>query len=213
MTLLQIATLAGFCGLLFYISRHLPLHDLLQNNRQQHLVFGCAAAVFTLWLFRAGIYEGLSVHFLWLPALALTLGLRWGIICATMALLGVTAVGIESWSMFGVNGLLGIVLPMSLSYLVLMLAFHKLPRHLFVYIFICAFFPGALGIASKMFFLTGYYTLDGLYTWQVAFDNYLILTPLMLFPEAMLNGMTMTLLVIYKPDWVYTFHDKFYLDK
>jgi uncharacterized membrane protein len=29
----------------------------------------------------------------------------------------------------------------------------------------------------------------------------------------MLNGMTMTLLIIYKPQWVYTFYDKFYIDK
>jgi uncharacterized membrane protein len=27
----------------------------------------------------------------------------------------------------------------------------------------------------------------------------------------MLNGMTMTLLVIYKPQWVYSFYDKHYL--
>jgi len=213
LTILQIAALAGLAGLLLYIFKQVSLSDFLTRKKQQHLVFGCSAAVFTLWIFRAGIYDGLSVHFLWLPALALTLGLRWGIICASVALLGVTAVGIESWSMLGVNGLLGIVLPMCLSYLVLMLAFHKLPRHLFVYIFVCAFFPGAMAIAFKMLLLTSYYAVDGIYTWQVAYENYLILTPLMLFPEAMLNGMTMTLMVIYKPDWVYTFHDKFYLDK
>jgi uncharacterized membrane protein len=84
---------------------------------------------------------------------------------------------------------------------------------LFVYIFACAFFPGAIAIATKMFALTVYYWADGVYTWREAFDNYFILTPLMLFPEAMLNGMTMTLLIIYKPDWVYTFHDRHYLDK
>ena len=34
----------------------------------------------------------------------------------------------------------------------------------------------------------------------------------LLFPEGMLNGMTMTILIIYFPGLAYTFHDKFYID-
>ena len=63
----------------------------------------------------------------------------------------------------------------------------------------------------KMFLIGGYYYLDGVHDWLTVKDNYLILISLMLFPEAMLNGMTMTLLIIYKPTWVYTFYDKHYL--
>ena len=63
-----------------------------------------------------------------------------------------------------------------------------------------------------MLTLSGYFYLEGMYSWQVIEDNYLVLTSLMLFPEAMFNGMTVTLLVIYKPEWVYTFYDKLYLD-
>ena len=85
-------------------------------------------------------------------------------------------------------------------------------RNMFVYVFVCAFFPAALGIAIKMGLIGGFYTLNGTYPWDVVVDNYEVLIPLMLFPEAMLNGMTMTLLVIYKPDWVYTFNDKHYFD-
>ena len=66
-------------------------------------------------------------------------------------------------------------------------------------------------IAMKMALLSAYYLLNGDYNWPLLQDNYLILTTLMLFPEGMLNGMTMTLLIIYKPQWVYTFHDKYYL--
>ena len=149
---------------------------------------------------------------MWLTALALTLGLRWSIIAATLALLGVTALGYEQWQMLGINGLLGIVIPIGITHLIYNLSFHRLPRNLFLYIFVCGFFPGALMIALKMFLLGGYYTLDGTYDWITVKDNFLVLIPLMLFPEGMLNGMTMTLLVIYKPHWVYTFHDKFYID-
>jgi uncharacterized membrane protein len=61
--------------------------------------------------------------------------------------------------------------------------------------------------------LSGYFYFDGIYSWQIIEDNYLMLTTLMFFPEAMFNGMTITLLIIYKPEWVYTFYDKLYLDK
>jgi uncharacterized membrane protein len=210
---IQVVGLLGFVALIAYVIKNLQFSELLANKRLQHLVFGATASIFVLWLFRAGIYDGLNVHFLWLPALALTLGLRWAIISGSIALLGITVVGLEQWEMIGVNGLFGIALPVGISYAILMLTFHKLPRHLFVYIFVCAFFPGAIAIALKMAMLTGYYVIDDVYSWRVAYDNYLILTPLMLFPEAMLNGMTMTLLTIYKPEWIYTFQDKFYFDK
>ncbi|WP_133471790.1 energy-coupling factor ABC transporter permease [Paraglaciecola marina] len=196
----------------FVIAKRLTFSRLISDKKIQHLVFGSAASLFVLWMFRAGIYDGLSVHFLWLSALPLVLGFRWAIFSASLALIGVTIAGQEHFNMLGVNFLVGVLAPIALAYGIYSLTFHKLPRHTFVYIFLCAFIPGALSITLKMFSLSGYYFLDGIYPWYVIQDNYLILTTLMLFPEAMFNGMTITLMIIYKPEWVYTFYDKLYLD-
>jgi uncharacterized membrane protein len=212
MTLLQGIGLLGFIVLLITVCRHIEFKQLFTSRLQQHLVFGAAASVFFLWIFRAGIYDGLSVHFLWLTALTLTLGVRWSIIAASLALLGVTALGYEKWEMLGVNALIGVAIPIGLTYLIYNVSFHRLPRNVFLYIFVCGFFPGALMIAIKMLLLGGYYSLQGTYDWITIKDNFIVLIPLMLFPEGMLNGMTMTLLVIYKPHWVYTYQDKFYID-
>jgi len=57
-----------------------------------------------------------------------------------------------------------------------------------------------------------YYYFDMELDWDSVLNNYLKIIPLVVFPEALFNGMIMTLLIIYKPDWVYTFHDKFYID-
>ena len=35
----------------------------------------------------------------------------------------------------------------------------------------------------------------------------------MLFPEGFLNGMLMTILVVYRPEWVSSFDDREYLNK
>lgn len=211
----DIQTVAGLLSLLicFFVSKKLMFSQLVLDKKCQHLVFGSAACVFILWMFRTGIYDGLNVHFLWLSALTLLLGFRWAIFSASIALLGVTIFGKESIDMLGVNFLLGILAPISLTYGIYSLTFHKLPRHIFTYIFLCAFIPGALTIALKMLALSGYFYLDGMYSWHIIEDNYLMISTLMVFPEAMFNGMTITLLIIYKPEWVYTFYDKLYLDK
>jgi uncharacterized membrane protein len=209
---LQIISVVLYVGIVAYVISKTPLKQMLQDKGFQHRLFGSMTCVFVLWLFRVSIYDGLVMHFLWLTALTLVLGFRWAIIAATVVLIGSTIIGQEPLAMFGVNGLLGVLLPVAFTYMVFMLTFHKLPRHLFTYIFLCAFFPGAITMALKMLSLSAYFYADGMYAWNVIEYNYAQMTILMMFPEAFFNGMTMTCLIVYKPELVYTFEDKFYLD-
>lgn len=212
MTVLQLSAALFYFGFVGWLLHKFSFGQMLQTKRMQHLVLGASVFIFGLWMFRVGIPDAPKVHFLGLTALSLLLGFRRAIISASLALLGVTATGQESWQMLGVNGLCGVLVPVGFSYLVYNLSFHKLPRHFFVYIFCCAFLTSALCIALKMSLLSGYYFLEGTYSWDTIFDNYLILVLLLVFSEAMFNGMCMTLLVIYAPTAVYSFYDKFYLD-
>lgn len=211
MSQVQFIAALVYLGLVCFTIKHIDVRRLFSERKIQHLLFGSAAGLFTLWWFRTGIYDGLNVHFLWLTASLLLLGLRWAVISSFIALTGLSIFGIEDWSNIGINGLLGIVAPLVMSYAIYSLSFHRLPRHIFIYIFVCGFFAGLAGLTLKMGLLGGYYSLTGLHDWQTVKDNYLILIPLLLFPEGLLNGMTMTILIVYKPEWVYTFHDKFYL--
>ena len=212
MSSLQLIALLIYGAFLLSAVKHIDFTHFARNKQQQHLIFGTAACLFVLWLFKAGIFEGLDVHFLSLSVLTLMLGFRNTIIASFIALLGANVTGYGTWENFGVNGLLGTILPIGTTYLFYMLSFHRIPRQLFVYIFVCAFFPAALSIALKTLSLGAFYYIEGTYTWDIVFDNYILLIPLLVFPEALLNGMAITLLVIYQPTWVYTFHDKFYLD-
>ncbi len=213
MTEIQWVCLGVYALVLTISIKNISLIGLSKDKHQQHLVFGTAATLFVLWMFRAGIFDGLNVHILGLSAVTLMLGFRYAVITATLTLVGATAAGYGSWQSIGVNGVFGVLLPIGITYLVLMLTFHRIARHLFVYIFLCAFFPGALSTALKILTLSGYYYADNLYSWDTIYNNYLLLTPLLVFPEALINGMAITILVIYQPKWVYTFQDKFYLDK
>ncbi|GAA5218011.1 hypothetical protein GCM10025776_25130 [Corallincola platygyrae] len=43
--------------------------------------------------------------------------------------------------------------------------------------------------------------------------TYLNVTPLLMFPEGLLNGMAITLLAVYKPHWLKTYDDRIYLNE
>ncbi|MFT4732251.1 MAG: putative membrane protein [Gammaproteobacteria bacterium] len=212
MTELQIlGAIASIIGLAIVI-RNTDFKQLIDDSAFQHRFFGASAAVFVLWIFRVGIVDELQVHFIWLTSLALILGFRWAIISSSFVLLGMTITGYEKFSMLGINWLLGTLLPISVTYAIFSWSFHKLPKNLFVYIFVCAFFPGAITVSLKIIAMAGYFQLDTDLGWDVIFNNYVLLIPLLLFSEAFFNGFTITSLVIHKPQWVYTFHDKFYID-
>jgi len=41
--------------------------------------------------------------------------------------------------------------------------------------------------------------------------NFVVILPLLMFGEAFINGGAVTLAVAYRPQWVATFHDRWYL--
>ena len=211
-TLTQTICLITFVLGLLFVIKHTDFRKILNERKWQHIVFGFSTGIFILWLFRVSIHDGLVLHFLGLTMLTLVLGFRWAMLSASLILLACTALGFEPWHMLGVNGLLKVYLPIIITYAIFTFTFHKVPRQLFTYIFLCAFFPGAISIAASMMSLSFYYYFEGLYSWDVIYYNYAQMTWLLIFQEAFFNGVSMTCLIVYKPDLVYTFHDKFYID-
>ena len=53
--------------------------------------------------------------------------------------------------------------------------------------------------------------LAGAYTLPQLSDSLLLFLPLMFFPEAMLNGWLISIMVGFKPNWVRSFRDEEYL--
>ena len=212
MTFIEVIGAVLSCFALAFIIKNTPFTPLITNKRIQHRVFGAATALFVLWLFRVSIYDGLVMHFLGLTAFTLVVGFRYSLLAGAVALFITTIFGYEPIERLGINYIFGVLAPILFSYLVYMFTFHKMTRHLFVYIFACGFFAGGVSIAIKMLLMSGYFWFEGLYEWSVIHYNYTQMIYLLIFQEAFFNGMVMTCLVVYKPNWIYTFSDKFYLD-
>jgi uncharacterized membrane protein len=188
-------------------------HNLRTTSLYQHLLLGSAIVLIPLWLLRAGLHDGLTIHFLGITSLTLLLGWRLALWAPCLTLLLLSYTGVEEWANVGWNALLGIALPVATSWLLFLASWAWLPRHLFIYLFIAAFLGGALAISTKVLATALLLGLSGDYPWQTIIDDYLSIWPLLLFPEALLNGMTMTLLAIYRPHWVNTFFDRTYLGR
>ncbi|NOU48961.1 hypothetical protein HG263_00155 [Pseudoalteromonas sp. JBTF-M23] len=186
---------------------------LLARPARQTGVFACALCLALLWQIKAGILEHLNIHILGLTAVTLIMG--WRLAClsglmASLLLISFTKMSFEQLPEFLT---LSVFIPIYISYGLYLLCYKFLPRHFFVYIFVCAFLcAGAVG-ATKILISGGYYYLSGLYDLTTLKENYIFYAVIMWFPEAMLNGMSITLLITYRPHWVKTFYDQEYLNK
>jgi len=209
---LQLVALAAYGILLWVVYQRFDAITLVRERSRAAAFFNSFVLLLIMWLFRLKTELGPDIHFLLTSALTLTLGFRGAVLCASLVLFTLLLAGQQLWAQAGVLGLTSIAAPICVTYSIYALTFHKIPRHFLVYIFACAFIPAALGIALHMGLYAGYLALDGIYHFDLLQDNYLGVIPLLLFPEALLNGMAMTLLVLYKPQWVYTFSDKLYFD-
>ncbi|MFQ2190531.1 energy-coupling factor ABC transporter permease [Aeromonas jandaei] len=209
----QLAALLIWLLLLTFSLRRTLWQLLHDNPLYQHLLLGSAIALIPLWTLRAGLHDGLEVHFLGLTTLTLLLGWRLALLAPCLTLLVIDYFGVTNLADFGWQALVGIALPVASSWLLFLASWAWLPRHLFVYIFVAAFLGGALAISVKVAASALLMGLSGSYPWHTITADYLSIWPLLLFPEALLNGMAMTVLAIYRPHWVKTFFDRTYLGK
>ncbi|MCB1787131.1 MAG: energy-coupling factor ABC transporter permease [Gammaproteobacteria bacterium] len=183
----------------------------LRDPAQLNVWLGSAVGVLLLWALRTEIQPGFTWHLSAMVTLTLMFGWSLAVLAGMLALFGTTLVGLNDWAGFAPSVLVFIMLPAVLTQSVLGLARAYLPKHYFIYVFINAFFAG--GAISLMVALaaTGLLLQSGAYTMQQLGDTYLLFLPLMFFPEAVLNGWLISIMVGFKPQWVGSFRDEEYL--
>ncbi|GEB70250.1 energy-coupling factor ABC transporter permease [Pseudoalteromonas carrageenovora] len=185
---------------------------LYTTPARQTGVLACAIVFSVLWRIKAGILTGLDLHILGVTAATLVLGWRSAILSSVLASALLTAVGQIELNLLPMQILIGAFIPILLSYLGFLISYQYLPRHFFVYIFVCAFITAGFIACIKISLGALFYLAIGQYNWQELADNYVYLSAIIWFPEAMLNGMAITIMITYRPHWVKTFYDKDYLD-
>ena len=183
----------------------------LTENVQLNVFLGAVVCLLLMWTLRTEVQPGFAWHLSGMVALTLMFGWSLAIIAGSLALFATTIVGLNDWAGLVPSALVFIVLPASLTQLILGLARAHLPKHYFVYVFINAFLAGGLVSVITAFVATGLLLSAEAYSLQKLSDSYLLFLPLMFFPEAVLNGWLISIMVGFKPHWVGSFSDEEYL--
>jgi uncharacterized membrane protein len=140
----------------------------------------------------------------------LLLGLRLGMLAAALAALSLPVIGATSLALVPAGWLLSAALPGAILVAVAWTARFYLPRNPFVFIFVAAFFGSALALLGTWLAATAMLAWSG----QPAPGGAAIprgaILPLVMFPEAFLNGAVISTLLVYRPEWVRLYDQRFY---
>lgn len=207
---------------LLWIANGMALLILVQTLRQAHwgmlqrldilnVFMGAAVTLMLIWSIKAGIKPGLNFHMLGGTLLTLMFGPWLALAVLAMVILAITFFGAAGWASLGINFLLMAALPVVLSYAIFRAADKKLPNHLFVYIFVNGFLAAGLAMVTCGLTAATLLRIAGTYTSSYLGTQYVPFFILMGWSEAMLTGMLITLMVVYRPEWVSTFSDERYL--
>ncbi len=183
----------------------------IRDNEAQHIYLGTIVVLCLIWAMHGGIQEGLGIHLLGMTLLCLMFEWQFALFAGSLVVTVATLRGPAGWDAFAVNALLMGALPILFTRILLYFCQLKLPHNYYVYVFVNAFLGGALSILLTGLASAGLQHFAGVQPEGSIWRNFVTILPLLMFGEAFLNGATMTLVVAYRPQWVATFHDRWYL--
>ncbi|MDE2586472.1 MAG: energy-coupling factor ABC transporter permease [Betaproteobacteria bacterium] len=185
----------------------------LTNSTQLNVWLGTIVSLMLLWSMKAGVLPGLNLHLLGAMLFTLEFGPWLAFVGLSVVLTTITINGAAGWLSYGLNALLMAGVPVLLASGIFRFTDRVLPKNLFVYIFANGFFGSGLTVLGTGLVATGLLAVAGAYPISMLTENYLPYFLLLGFSEAWLGGMVLTLLVVYRPEWVSTFDDSIYLAK
>lgn len=199
---------------LFKAVRYARWKSLFEDATFQHLYLGATVFVTLLWQLKADITPLVSLHFL--MSMTLTVMFRWhfALLASVLALAGLTWTGKAPLALFGVNVVTCAVVPVAASYFIYRWVDRYLPDNFFVLLFVGGFFGSALtALASGLSLMVGLWLGSSAYDFERISGEYFLFLPVILPPEAVVNGMLLSSIMVFKPDWVQSFDYHRYFDE
>lgn len=198
---------------LFMAFRAAPWRIIADNRILQHMLFGATVLLMALWSMRAGISPGLGIHFLGMTVMTLVFGWDLAVLAASLVLIGMALIGKESWDGLFVNGVCSVLFPIGATYLIHWFVENRMSKNFFVFLFVGGFIGAGISTAVGGLATSAVLVLDGVYDLNKIYLEYIRYLPLIMFPEGLLNGIFLTGMLVFHPDWVRYFDAKGYIDE
>ena len=202
----------GLYAIALYYAVRMAYWSRLKEQSQLHVFLGTTVALIVLWQLRGQIQPGIHFHLLGVTTVTLMFGWSQAIVAASLALLATCLNNGQGWESFIMSVLTVILLPITLTQVILVLVRSWLPRHFFIYVLGNGFLTAWLVAYLSGYLAVGLVVMSGAYTMVDLHATIIPFFPLMFFPEAILNGWIITILVIFCPGWVHSFSDEQYLN-
>lgn len=185
--------------------------ELVHSGARRNALLGFAVIMMLLWSLRAGVLPGLNLHLLGAMAACLMFGPCLALFAIALALTGVTLNGAVEWAAWPINLVVMGLIPVLCAQGLRAIVDRWLPSHFFVYVFVLCFAGSALvvmlcGLAASVLLWAA-----GAYPWWQLAEQYLPYFLLLGFSEAWISGAVLTMMLVYRPEWVHTFNDRRYL--
>lgn len=200
----------GGLGLAAAVLR-LPYRVLWHSTVAQHLFFAACLGLALLWSVRAGITPGLGVHFLGVTALTLLVGWPLALVATLLATAANAGFGLLPPALVPFEFVLNGLVPVAVSHWVRLGLEGFFPRHLFIYLLGCAFGGGVVAGLCSRAATAGVLLLGGAYPVDRVTGELGVIMALTTLPEGVINGMIVSVLAVYRPEWVKEFDDSRYL--
>ncbi|MDP3125021.1 MAG: energy-coupling factor ABC transporter permease [Thiobacillus sp.] len=203
----------GWLGLAFLAWRWLMSGDWRQlaDPQRLNLFLGATVVVLALWQIRSGVKPGLSFHLYGMAALTLMFGFWRASFAGVLILFANAAFGRGSWAALGMDALLMAALPAAVSWGIFHLLDRRLPNHFFIYVLGNGFFGAALSVVAIGLATTALMALGGAYTLDYLLGHYTPYALMISWGEAFTTGMMVTVMTVYRPEWVESFDDARYI--
>ncbi len=187
-----------------------PWRSWLGRSDRQHVYFGSLVLLLIVWSLRAGVTPGLTVQFLLVSALTLMQGWSLAVLGAGLVLAvdGLTHGDLAAWP---ANLVCFGIVPATATTLLHRLLEARLPHNYFVYFFGTVFAGSMLAYALAGLARLAFLWLSGSLPGAHVGEEYLLILPMLGLAEAFMNGLIMSVAVVYTPQWVLSFDDRRYL--
>lgn len=198
-------------AMLFFAARRVAWRSLMHSGPRLNAFLGFAVIMTLLWSMRAGVLPGLNLHLLGAMAACLLFGPWLAMFGMALVLTGIALNGAVEWAAWPLNYVVMGLLPVLFAEGARRFVERFLPSHFFVYVFVMAFAGSAIVVLLSGLSASILLFAAGAYAWSHLASEYLPYFLLLAFSEAWISGAVITMMVVYRPEWVTTFDDQRYL--
>lgn len=207
---LNLAFNAFFLFTLVLAVLHVPWTELRRDPSLQHRLGFALLILVVIWSLRAGVSEGLGIHFFLMSSAHLMFGWHFALLMVALVQSGLVLFGVETGWALGINGISSGVIPILVTFYCWKVSERQGVYNPFVFIFGVAFAGAMLSVLMSAVFVSLVFLVSGLYSIaELRYELWAYL-PLIALPEGIINGMLIAALIVFKPHWVRLFDERKY---